>query len=324
MGAAFANPVTVGITAAAAGVLALAAAIIGALSAFRVGSPALRRELWLRTGSWAFLLPLMFGPVLLGRAWLIGATAVLGLVCLTEFGRATGLFRERVVTAVVALGILVVNFAALDHWYGFFVALWPLTTAVLAASSIPQDRPAGYIQRTALGILAYMLFGAGLSHLGYMGNDAGYRPFVLLLLSATALNDVAAFTCGKLIGGPKLLPLTSPNKTISGAVGALLVTTALMTGVGWWVFRGTPLQSVPLLALLGVIVSVAGQGGDLVLSSIKRDLGIKDMGVVLPGHGGVLDRFNSLLLVAPAAFHYVGYLVGWGLDQPTRVITGGG
>jgi phosphatidate cytidylyltransferase len=60
------------------------------------------------------------------------------------------------------------------------------------------------------------------------------------------------------------------------------------------------------------------------LSSIKRDIGIKDMGVVLPGHGGILDRFNSLLLVAPAVFHLVQYFVGIGMDQPVRVITGGG
>ncbi len=86
-------------------------------------------------------------------------------------------------------------------------------------------------------------------------------------------------------------------------------------------FRGTALDSPVLLVGLGVIVSVAGQAGDLMLSSIKRDLGIKDMGTVIPGHGGLLDRFNSLLLVAPAVFHYVNYYVGFGLDQPTRLIT---
>jgi len=71
-----------------------------------------------------------------------------------------------------------------------------------------------------------------------------------------------------------------------------------------------------------VIISAGGQIGDLTLSSIKRDLGIKDWANTFPGHGGLLDRFNSLLLVAPAVFHYVGYLRGVGLDQPQRIITG--
>jgi phosphatidate cytidylyltransferase len=139
-----------------------------------------------------------------------------------------------------------------------------------------------------------------------------------------ALNDVAAFTWGKLIGGRKLLPATSPNKTVSGALGAFATTTALVAAVGGMIFAGTPLGSPVLLVGLGAIVSFAGQCGDLMLSSIKRDLGIKDMGVTIPGHGGILDRFNSLLLVAPAAFHYIGYFVGWGLDQPVRLITSGG
>ena len=77
-----------------------------------------------------------------------------------------------------------------------------------------------------------------------------------------------------------------------------------------------------LLGLLGALVSIGAQAGDLMLSSIKRDLGIKDMGVTLPGHGGVLDRFNSLLLVAPAVFHLVNYVVGIGLGAPSRIITG--
>ena len=305
---AFAHPVTRGIVLAAALVVLLASGVIFALSRAGRVSPALRRELWLRTGSWAVLLPLMLGPVLLGRVWVVGAVTLLGLLCLREYDRATGLFREPLMAAGVAVGILAVNFAAYDQWYGFFMALIPLCVVGLSVLSIPQDRPGGYIQRTGLAVFAFMLFGAGLGHLGYMANDPGYRPVVLLLLTSVAINDVFAFTAGKLMGGPKLLPATSPNKTISGAAGALVCTSVLVALVAQPIFHGGPLGHWGLLLTLGAIVSVAGQAGDLMLSSIKRDLGIKDMGTVIPGHGGLLDRFNSLLLVAPAAFHYLRYL----------------
>ena len=320
---AFAHPVTTGIVLATVAVLTLAAATIGLLSrSGRIG-PALRRELWLRLGSWAVLLPLIIVPILLGREWTIAAVTLLGLACLREYDRATGLFREHLLTAVVAIGVLAANFAALDHWYHFFVALWPLTVGVIAVATIPQDRPAGYIQRTALAIFAYMLFGAGLAHLGFMANDPLARPLLLLLVLAVGLNDVAAFTTGKLFGRRKLLPATSPNKTIAGALGALLCTTALVALIGSRIFAGTPMDSLVLLLLLGALVSIAGQFGDLMLSSIKRDLAIKDMGTIIPGHGGVLDRFNSLLLVAPATFHLLHYVIGIGEGQPIRLITGG-
>jgi phosphatidate cytidylyltransferase len=70
---------------------------------------------------------------------------------------------------------------------------------------------------------------------------------------------------------------------------------------------------------LGIIVSIVGQFGDLMLSAIKRDLGLKDTAKLIPGHGGLLDRFDSLILVAPAVFHYVSYFVGFGVGQPQRI-----
>ena len=184
----------------------------------------------------------MLGPVLLGRVWLIAAVTLLGILCLREYDRATGLFRERVMVAGVVAGILLINLAALERWYNFFTALFPLTVVGLAVISLPLDRPGGYIQRTGLAIFAFTLFGAGLGHIGYMGNDPNYRPFVLLLLTGVAINDVFAFTTGKLIGGPKLLPATSPNKTISGALGALVCTATLVAVIAWPIFRGTRLD----------------------------------------------------------------------------------
>ena len=96
----FAHPVTTGIVAATVGVVAFAALVIAILSATGRLRPELRGELWLRLGSWLVLLPLMLGPVLLGRVWVIGAVTLLGLLCLREFDRATGLFRDWVIGQV--------------------------------------------------------------------------------------------------------------------------------------------------------------------------------------------------------------------------------
>ena len=97
---------------------------------------------------------------------------------------------------------------------------------------------------------------------------------------------------------------------------------ALVAAVGHFVFRGEAMDRPLLLCLLGALFSVAGQFGDLLFSSIKRDLGIKDLGVVLPGHGGLLDRFDSLILVSPIVFHLVNYVQGVGLGERSNLITG--
>lgn len=164
-----------------------------------------------------------------------------------------------------------------------------------------------------------------MGHLGYLANDQKFREMILLLLLSVELNDVFAYLSGKAFGRRKLAPNTSPNKTVGGALGAMVLTTILVMLLGRLVFAGEEMESWGALAGLGVILSVAGQLGDLVLSSIKRDVGIKDMGVALPGHGGLLDRFDSLLLAAPAFFHYVGYVNvdGIGLGEMERIFSAG-
>ena len=284
--------------------------------------PERRSELWDRYRSWLIFIPLMVGPVLLGAGWTILAICLMSIVCYREFARATGMFRFPAISALVVVGILAITFASADHWYGLFVAITPLLIAVIAAVAIFRDEPKGYIQRVALGIFAFLLFGVCFGHLSYFSNDRNFRSMLVWLITCVELNDVFAYIVGKTMGRRKLAPNTSPNKTIAGAVGALVLTTALAANLGRFAFAGTAMEHPARLIAVGLILSLTGQLGDLTLSSIKRDLGIKDWAATFPGHGGLLDRFNSLLFAAPAVFHYVGYVQGIGLDQPSRIITG--
>jgi len=320
---AFDHPVTLWITVSIVGAIALAFVVIALLKASGRVGPELHRELVKRTRSWAVMAPLLIIPILQGGFWTMLGVTSLSLLCYQEFARATGLFRHRLLSVIVVLGILALMFATLDHWYGFFAALTPLTVILLAAVALVADQPKGYIQRVALAVFGFLFFGTCLGHLGFIANDADYRPIILMLLLTVELNDVFAFITGKLFGRRQLVPQTSPNKTIGGALGALVLTCTLATVIGHFVFLDGPLDSPLLLLGLGLIISVAGQLGDLMLSSIKRDLGIKDMGSLIPGHGGFLDRFDSLILVAPAVFHYVAYLRDLGAGQAQRIITGG-
>lgn len=314
------DPVTRGIMIAVAILLAAAPLVMWALFSLGRFKPETRHEVWVRYRSWLWLAPLIAAPILLGAFWTILAVGVLSLLCYREYARATGLFREKLISAIVVVGILAVTCAVVDHWYGFFAALVPLTVITIAAAGILPDQPQGYLQRVALGTLGFLLFGACFGHIGYMANDANYRPMVAAVLLCVQMNDVFAFMTGRALGRRKLLPLTSPKKTIAGSVGALVLTTALFAVVGHFLFRNTHMDHPVHLVTLGLLISVAGQLGDLMLSSIKRDLGIKDIGITIPGHGGLLDRFDSLILVGPAFYHYVGYQRGFGLDQPARIL----
>lgn len=320
---AFDHPVTLWATIVITAVLLMTPVAIRLLTAAGRIDAKLHRELWSRYYSWLVLVPLLVGPVLLGSGWVIVAVLLLSLACYREFARATGLFRERSISAIVALGILLLAFASFDVWYEFFVALFPLVVALIAMVGILPDRPKGYVQRVALGVFAFTLFGVAMGHLGYLANDRNHRPILVLILLTVELNDVFAFIVGKSLGGPKLAPGTSPGKTMSGSLGAVVLTTALTATLGHYTFAGSPIDTPLRLCVLGITISVLGQFGDLMLSSVKRDIGIKDMGVVIPGHGGLLDRFDSLILVAPAVFHYVGYFVGIGVGEPRRIFTGG-
>jgi len=164
------------------------------------------------------------------------------------------------------------------------------------------------IGRLFWGIMATVY---SLSHAAYLwhlgpkiGAPAGGAGLVLFLLLLVQFNDVAQFCCGKLLGGPKIAPRVSPGKTWSGLIGGVFVTTALAYLLGPLL---TPFGDIGA-AGAGALIALSGFVGDIVVSAVKRDAGVKDAGHILPGHGGILDRVDSLLLAAPLFFHFVRYL----------------
>jgi phosphatidate cytidylyltransferase len=285
--------------------------------------PSLRDDLWRRYRSWLILVPVIVLPVLLGAAWTILAVTALSLLCFGEFAAATGLFRDKLLSFLVMVCILALAFAVADHWYRVFVALTPMSIVVITAVATSLDRPNGYIQRVALAIFGFILFGTCLGHLSFMANDTHYRSLILMLVFGAQLNDVFAYVVGKVLGGPKLVPQTSPEKTVTGALGAVVLTTLLVYWLSGYVFPEGPLAEPVQRLVMGLLISIGGQVGDLTVAAIKRDIGIAETRKIIPGHGGVLDRANSLLLSAPALFHFVNHfqLIG---DPVTNLFTGGG
>ncbi len=130
-------------------------------------------------------------------------------------------------------------------------------------------------------------------------NDMG-RQLILMPAIAAWCSDTMAYITGRLFGKHKLAPEVSPKKTVEGAVGGLLGGTIGMLVFGWVMQRYFSAQpQYILLALAGAIGAAVGQCGDLAMSLVKRNCGIKDYGKLFPGHGGVLDRFDSMLFTAP-------------------------
>ncbi|QDV47623.1 Phosphatidate cytidylyltransferase [Stieleria neptunia] len=135
---------------------------------------------------------------------------------------------------------------------------------------------------------------------------SGGAALLVLLVLLTQFNDVAQFCWGKTIGKKKVVPKVSPGKTVGGLIGGVASTVALAACVGPWLTY----LDLPRSLLAGLIIGVAGFAGDISISALKRDLGVKDSGSTLPGHGGVLDRVDSLTYTAPLFFHFIYYCYG--------------
>jgi phosphatidate cytidylyltransferase len=157
------------------------------------------------------------------------------------------------------------------------------------------------------GLFMFVFF---LSHLAYLlvlpsseEFQAGGVGLVLYLVFLTQFNDVSQYVWGKSFGQHKIIPKVSENKTWEGFLGGVFTTTLLAVLLSSFL---TPL-SFTMAIFAGLIISLAGFLGDITISALKRDLEIKDTGQLLPGHGGILDRIDSLTYSAPLFFHFIYY-----------------
>ena len=290
--------------------LALGGAVLGFLSW------GLKKELgpiWKTYRSWLVMAAIGLLVVFAGRMAVIGGVTLLSIFGFKEFARASGLYRDWWMTGAVYAGIFAVGVASFmpqprgqepgSGWYGLFVAVPVFAIAVILLIPILRNRARGELQKMSLSIVGFIYIGWMFGHLGFLANAISAYGFLCYVIFATELNDVSAFTFGRLFGRHPLRSEISPNKTWEGALGAVTVSMILP-----WLLRFSfPFFSTTQLILTGLIVGIGGLLGDLSISVIKRDIGTKDMGAAIPGHGGILDRIDSLVYVAPLFMHMAGY-----------------
>jgi phosphatidate cytidylyltransferase len=194
------------------------------------------------------------------------------------------------------------------HWYGMFAILIPVYAFLFVPTrlAIAGDTES-FLERAATIQWGLMICVYCLSYAPalLMLKIPGYGPdakLLLYLVLVDQLSDVLQYVWGKMLGRHKIAPVVSPNKTWEGFVGGVLSATAIGTAL-WWM---TPFRPA-VAAAVALTIALMGFAGGLTMSAIKRDRGVKDYGTLIQGHGGILDRMDSMCFAAPIFFHLVRY-----------------
>ncbi|MCK6543920.1 phosphatidate cytidylyltransferase [bacterium] len=270
------------------------------------------QELKTRTKSWWIMASVFIGATIFNTNISYVAIAFLSFVAFRELYSLVG-FRQSDRRAIfwAFVSIPIQYYLAYIGWYGAFIIFIPVVMfLLLPLRLVLKGDTAGITKSMSVLQWILMLTVFGLSHMAYLlslpeieGFNSGGRGLLLFLVFLTEINDVMQFTWGKLLGKYKIIPKVSPNKTWEGLVGGLICTTS----IGYLLAFLTPLNNYQVL-LVSFMIALSGFIGDIVMSSIKRDVGVKDTGSAIPGHGGVLDRIDSLAYTAPTFFHLVYYI----------------
>lgn len=274
-----------------------------------------------RIFAWWIMVAVLVGSLALGETAVVLLFLALSLLALREFANLLppGERDRRVLSWIMVVLAPLHFWFVWEHWYGMFAIFIPvyafLFLPVLLALS---GRTESFLHRAALSQWGLMVCVYALSYLpavlqlpvaihegraaadGSAVGSGGVEAGALLLFLAVVVqgSDVLQYLWGKTVGRHRIAPTVSPNKTWEGFVGGVLSATALGAAL-WWLTPFTPWQA----GVLALVSCLLGFVGGLVMSSLKRDRGIKDFGALIPGHGGILDRMDSLIFAAPVFFH---------------------
>jgi len=247
-------------------------------------------------------IPLLLGLLYLGGIYSKVLFLVLGVLSLYEYFamiKKKGIWPLYVPSYLLLLLLMLREQADLS--IGFFVVL--LLMVVIMVYKFP---------RFSIADLAFSLFGS--VYFGYLlsfgiilANAENAFPFFVLCFLLTWSTDIGGYVIGKTWGKTKLAVLLSPNKTWAGALGGMIMAVVMAMIYNYFYAIGT--SSPAYVLLLACFASIAAQFGDLFISGIKRYCEVKDSGKIIPGHGGILDRFDSFLLVLPVVYFFLLFVV---------------
>jgi phosphatidate cytidylyltransferase len=270
------------------------------------------RELSKRVVSWWWMITVFTIAIVTTR---VVSTVFLALVAFLALKEYLSLVPTRRVDRSILiwpyLAIPVQFYLAHEGYFGLAMVFIPVWMFLFLPARITiAGHTEGFLR--AVGTLSWglMITVFSLSHTALLlkfGVNHGIGAGALLFLVAlTQFNDVAQFTCGKLLGRHKIIPRVSPKKTWEGFLGGVVFSTGAAALFGP---NLTPM-STEWSAAAGFIIAISGFLGDVTISACKRDLGVKDASQLIPGHGGILDRVDSLIYSAPIFFHSLNYFFG--------------
>lgn len=218
----------------------------------------------------------------------------------------------RLISSAILIPV-VMSLVAVGEWFFIGLVAVCIVIAFVEWTNISRHMPIRPLFKYALVAIGFFYLGFSFLEMAYLREQSGGLFWTIMFMMCIWASDSVAYLFGKTMGGPKMSPTISPNKTWSGYAGAL-IGPALILGLEQSLLPmanfGGPITTVtlPHAILAGVAIGITGQSGDLMISAMKRKAGLKDTGAIIPGHGGILDRIDALLLALPVFLAYVTFV----------------